>query len=39
MSSSNWNMRALRSWPMGSISAWLPSRRSTEHQIGAFSID
>ncbi len=35
MSSSSWNMRALRSWPIGSTSAWLPSRRSTEHQIGA----
>ncbi len=35
MSSRSWNMRALRSWPIGSISAWLPSRRSTEHQIGA----
>ena len=31
-------MRFLRSTPIGSISAWLPSRRSTEHQIGAFSI-
>lgn len=29
------NMRFLRSTPIGSISAWLPSRRSTEHQIGA----
>ncbi len=34
MSSSRLNMRALRSWPIGSISAWLPSRRSTEHQTG-----
>ena len=38
MSSNSLNMRALRSWPIGSISAWLPSRRSTEHQIGAFSM-
>ena len=30
-----WNMRILRSGPIGSISAWLPSRKSTEHQIGA----
>ncbi len=30
-----WNMRSLRSGPIGSISAWLPSRRSTLHQIGA----
>ncbi len=28
-------MRSLRSASMGSISAWLPSRRSTLHQIGA----
>ena len=30
------NMRSLRSWPIGSISDWLPSRRSTAHQIGAW---
>src|SRR6185295_2539248 len=30
-----WNMRILRSGPIGSISAWLPSRKSTLHQIGA----
>jgi hypothetical protein len=35
MSSSSWNIRALRSWPIGLTSAWLPSRKSTEHQIGA----
>ncbi len=29
------NMRLLRSGPIGSTRAWLPSRRSTEHQIGA----
>ena len=29
------NMRILRSCPMGSMSDWLPSRRSTEHQMGA----
>src|SRR5262249_5826956 len=29
------NMRSLRSGPIGSISAWLPSRKSTLHQIGA----
>jgi hypothetical protein len=28
------NMRTLRSMSMGSISAWLPSRRSTLHQTG-----
>ncbi|MNW05314.1 hypothetical protein D3C71_2015470 [compost metagenome] len=38
MSSSSWNMRALRSWPIGSTSDWLPSRRSTEHQIGAWEM-
>ena len=32
------NIRFLRSTPIGSISAWLPSRRSTEHQIGALEI-
>ena len=31
-------MRILRSWPMGSISDWLPSRRSTQHQMGALVI-
>ena len=31
-------MRRLRSGPIGSISAWLPSRRSTLHQIGALSM-
>ena len=35
MPTSSANMRFLRSTPIGSISAWLPSRRSTEHQIGA----
>src|SRR5262245_5275100 len=29
-------MACLRSWFIGLISAWLPSRRSTEHQVGAF---
>src|SRR6185295_20197285 len=29
------NMRSLRSGPIGSTRAWLPSRRSTLHQIGA----
>ena len=29
-------MRRLRAGSIGSISAWLPSRRSTEHQRGAF---
>src|SRR4051812_33054074 len=28
-------MACLRSWFMGLISAWLPSRRSTEHHVGA----
>src|SRR5215510_1878362 len=31
-------MRRLRSTSMGSIRAWLPSRRSTEHHSGAFSM-
>src|SRR5664279_1444664 len=31
------NMRRLRSGLIGSISAWLPSRRSTAHHIGAVS--
>ena len=30
------NMRSLRSLSIGSISAWLPSRRSTLHQTGAW---
>ena len=30
------NMRRFRSGSMGSMRAWLPSRRSTEHQRGAF---
>ena len=29
------NMRRLRSGSMGSMRAWLPSRRSTEHHRGA----
>ncbi len=29
------NIRHLRSGSMGSMSAWLPSRRSTEHHFGA----
>jgi hypothetical protein len=32
------NMRRLRAGSIGSMRAWLPSRRSTEHQRGAFSI-
>ncbi len=32
------NIRRLRTGSIGSISAWLPSRRSTEHQVGAFSM-
>ena len=31
-------MRSLRTGSIGSMSAWLPSRRSTEHHSGAFSI-
>src|SRR4051812_8667926 len=31
-------MRSLRSASMGSISAWLPSRRSTLHQMGGLVI-
>ncbi len=38
MPTSRSNIRFLRSTPIGSISAWLPSRRSTEHQIGAFQM-
>ena len=34
MSQSNLNMRVLRSESIGSMSAWLPSRRSTAHQTG-----
>ena len=32
------NMRRLRSGSIGSMSAWLPSRRSTLHHSGAFSM-
>src|SRR6476661_8099964 len=35
MRTSSSNMRRLRSGVIGSISAWLPSRRSTAHQRGA----
>ena len=38
MSTRSWNMRSFRCGVMGSISAWLPSRRSTAHQRGAFVI-
>ena len=31
-------MRRLRVGSIGSISAWLPSRRSTEHHSGALSM-
>ena len=31
-------MRSLRAGSIGSISAWLPSRRSTEHHSGACSM-
>jgi hypothetical protein len=31
-------MRSLRAELIGSGSAWFPSRRSTLHQMGAFSI-
>ena len=34
ISTSSLNIRVLRSESIGSISAWLPSRRSTAHQIG-----
>jgi hypothetical protein len=34
ISQSSLNIRVLRSESIGSISAWLPSRRSTAHQIG-----
>src|SRR5262249_5291574 len=32
------NIRRLRTGSIGSINAWLPSRRSTEHQVGARSM-
>ena len=32
------NMRRLRAGSIGSMRAWLPSRRSTEHHSGAFVI-
>ncbi len=35
MATSASNMRRLRSGSIGSIRAWLPSRRSTEHHRGA----
>ena len=35
MFTSSWNISSLRSTLMGSISAWLPSRRSVLSQIGA----
>ncbi len=38
MSTSSWNIFLLRSGVMGSIRAWLPSRRSTAHQIGEVSV-
>ena len=38
MSQSSLNIRVLRSESIGSMSAWLPSRRSTAHQIGGLVI-
>src|SRR5918995_1579683 len=38
ISTSVLNMVSLRAGSIGSISAWLPSRRSTEHHTGASSI-
>ena len=38
MSTRVWNSSSFSSTFMGSISAWLPSRRSTEHQMGALVI-
>src|SRR5690348_15092539 len=38
MRTSRSNIRFLRSEFMGSMRAWLPSRRSTAHQRGALSI-
>ncbi|SLA18983.1 Uncharacterised protein [Mycobacteroides abscessus subsp. abscessus] len=35
MRTSSSNMRRLRAGLIGSIRAWLPSRRSTAHHIGA----
>src|SRR5665213_2205783 len=32
------HMRILRSWPMGSMRLWLPSRKSTLHQMGGLVI-
>src|SRR5215212_116966 len=37
MRTSRSNMRRLRAGLIGSISAWLPSRRSTAHHMGALS--
>src|SRR5215470_7354069 len=37
MATSVSNMRRFRSGSIGSMRAWLPSRRSTEHQRGAFT--
>ncbi len=38
MRTSRSNMRRLRAGLIGSINAWLPSRRSTAHHIGALSM-
>jgi len=38
MATSSVNMRILRVGSIGSINAWLPSRRSTEHHCGAAEI-
>src|ERR1700753_3569751 len=38
MPTSSLNIRVLRSESIGSIRAWLPSRRSTAHQIGGLVI-
>ncbi len=35
MATSVWNMRSLRTGSIGSMRAWLPSRRSTAHHRGA----
>ncbi len=38
IATSSWNIFSLRAGSIGSMRAWLPSRRSTEHQRGAWSV-
>ena len=39
ISTSSWKNSSFSSRLIGSIKAWLPSRKSTLHQIGGFSIE